>query len=146
MTRRHLDWSLLLALVLLCGCATTHPEKYPVIKSFHPDGSGGGVFPEPAALEGAEGYVLSYEAGDTIELTLTLTSDVMHLDGPITRTLVLDRPIRVSVDADGMLVSIEGGPWLPPLSAFTGSIDAGLSMKREDQANLGQLTITAEKR
>ncbi len=146
MRPRALDIALLAGLALPLGCETTHPDRYPVMKSFHPDGSGGGVYPEKGALEGAEGLVFAYEAGDEIELVFSLDSESMHFKDPMTNILVLDRPIRISVDADGMLVSIDGGPWLAPLKAFAGSFEAGLSMEKQDQANRGRLGLTAIRR
>ena len=146
MRPRALDIALLACLALPLGCETTHPDRYPVMKSFHPDGSGGGVFPEKGALEGAEGVVFAYEAGDEIELVFTLDSESMHLKEPMTNVLVLDRPIRISADADGMLVSIDGGPWQAPLQAFTGSFATSLSMEKQDQANRGRLGLTAIRR
>ena len=140
-TRSCLGWVLLLA-----GCANTAPNRYPVVEAFHPDGSGGGITPNRDAIKNVEAVVLSYAPGDIIEISVNLASDVMHTETPVTITLVVDRPIRVATDSDGMQVSIDGGPWESPLKAFKGSFTTGLSTSKKEQANRGQMDLTAYKR
>jgi len=132
--------------LLFAGCSNTAPDRYPVIEAFHPDGSGGGITPDRDALKNMEAVVLSYAPGDIIEISVNLASDVMHTETPVTITLVVDRPIRVATDSDGMQVSIDGGPWESPLKAFKGSFTTGLSTSKKEQANRGQMDLTAYKR
>jgi hypothetical protein len=133
-------------ILLLAACANTTPDRYPVVEAFHPDGSGGGVTPDRDALENMTGSVMSYAPGDEIDLTLKLTSNVTHFKGPVTTTLIVDRPIRIANGPGGMLVSIEGEPWQRPLAAFEGAFGASLSILREEQANHGRIDVTANER
>ena len=128
------------------ACSTTRPDTYPVTRSFHPDGSGGGIFPDRDAWRGAEGMIFEYEAGDRIEVVLQLDSRFMHLEEPTRNVLVLDRPARISADDQGLLVSVDGGPWRTVLDAFTGSFQVGLSADRTAQANRAGIVLTAEPR
>ncbi|MDG2031503.1 MAG: hypothetical protein P8J45_10925 [Phycisphaerales bacterium] len=143
---RFIPLSCLGCALLLAGCSNTAPDRYPVIEAFHPDGSGGGITPDRDALKNMEAVVLSYAPGDIIEISVNLASDVMHTETPVTITLVVDRPIRVATDSDGMQVSIDGGPWESPLKAFKGSFTTGLSTSKKEQANRGQMDLTAYKR
>jgi hypothetical protein len=133
-------------ILLLAACANTTPDRYPGVEAFHPDGSGGGVTPDRDALENMTGSVMSYAPGDEIDLTLKLTSNVTHFKGPVTTTLIVDRPIRIANGPGGMLVSIEGEPWQRPLAAFEGAFGASLSILREEQANHGRIDVTANER
>lgn len=146
MTRKITGLTALGLTVLLASCANTTPDRYPVIEAFHPDGSGGGVTPDRDALKNMTGYVMSYAPGDEIELTLKLTSNAVHFDGPITTTLIVDRPIRIATGPKGMLVSIDGEPWQPPLAAFEGAFEASLSILKEEQSNHGLIDVTANAR
>ena len=146
MTRKITGLTALGLTLLLAACANTTPDRYPVIEAFHPDGSGGGVTPDRDALENMTGSVMSYAPGDEIELTLKLTSNVAHFKGPITKTLIVDRPIRIATGPKGMLVSIDGAAWQPPLAAFEGAFEASLSILREEQANHGLLDVTGNAR
>ena len=138
----------LIAAVLLgfaTGCASTRPDDYPVIEAHHPDGTGGGVTAQ-APGESPTGSVLEYAAGDEVVFSLELESDVLSVEGPVRTTVVLKQPIRVAVGPGGMLVSIDGGAWEPPLRAFKGSLTSGLSITADDQVNRGTIEITANRR
>ena len=143
----HLPTCLLAAAVLglATGCTTTRPDDYPVIEAHHPDGTGGGVTglaPEDAPT----GAVLEYAAGDEVVFSLELESDVFSVEGPVKTTVVLKQPLRVAVGPGGMLVSIDGGGWEPPLAAFKGSLSSGLSITTDDRINRGTIEITANRR
>ena len=127
----------------LTACNTTTPEDYPVIHSHGHDGQGSHVTPDASALQGARGFVLSYSAGDTIEIELTLDSNVMKLAEPVTITLVLEEPIRVANDPDGMRISLDGGPWQDPWDAFNGALSTGFSIRADDPVNRGTMQVTA---
>ena len=144
---RHLSGALLAAAALgfATGCASTRPDDYPVIEAHHPDGTGGGVTGQ-APEESPSGYVLEYAAGDEVVISIQLESDVLALEGPASTTVVLKQPIRVAVGPGGMLVSIDGGAWEPPLRAFKGSLTSGLSITADDQVNRGTIEITANRR
>lgn len=134
------------AALLLAGCANSTPDRYPVIEAFHPDGSGGGISPDRDAIKDVAGSILSFAPGDEVEISLNLSSDVLHLEGPVTATLVVDRSIRIATEPSGMLISIEGGSWQPPLKAFEGAFGTGLSISRQQQVNRGQIDVTANER
>ena len=127
------------------GCAGTRPDDYPVITAHHPDGTGGGITGQ-APGDAPNGYVLEYAAGDEVVISLQLESDVLALEAPASTTVALKQPIRVAVGSGGMLVSIDGGAWEPPLRAFKGSLTSGLSITPDDLVNRGTIDITANRR
>lgn len=139
--------SRLLALLLLAGCATTtQPDQYPSIEAHHPDGSGGAVLPDKDALDGAAGYIITFAAGDEIEVQFTLDSTIARLETPATIRVVLQEPIRVAIGPGGALVSRDGGTWQSVDSAFAGSIESGLSITREDPVNRATISATITER
>ncbi len=130
---------------LATGCTSTRPDDYPVITAHHPDGTGGGITGQ-APGDASSGYVLEYAAGDEVVISLQLESDVLSITEPASTTVVLKQPIRVAVGPGGMLVSIDGGAWEPPLRAFRGSLTSGLSITPDDRVNRGSIEITANRR
>lgn len=133
------------AVLLACGCSTVRPDDFPVIEAHHPDGTGGRLMKDVPSGD-AEGYVLDYAAGDEVVFTLEFESDVLTLAGPVTATVTLEAPIRVAVRPGGMLVSIDGGEWLPVLKAFRGSLSTSLSITTEDPVNRGTVGVSAYRR
>ena len=123
------------AVLLACGCSTVRPDDFPVIEAHHPDGTGGRLMKDVPSGD-AEGYVLDYAAGDEVVFTLEFESDVLTLAGPVT----------VAVRPGGMLVSIDGGEWLPVLKAFRGSLSTSLSITTEDPVNRGTIGVSAYRR
>lgn len=139
-------FSQLLGLLLLAGCATTQPDQYPSIEAHHPDGSGGAVLPHKDALNGADGYVITFAAGDEIDVQFTFDSTIARLEAPATIRIVLKEPIRVAIGPLGVLVSRDGGTWQSVGSAFSGSIESGLSITREDPVNRATISATLTER
>jgi len=125
------------------GCSTVSPESFPVIHAHGPDGAGSTNQTDADTLEGAEGYVLSYAKGDRVEVEFTLDSDVMRLEDPVRFVIVLERAIRVASSPAGMLVSIENGPWRPPMDAFDGDVSTGLSIPADEPVNRASIRIKA---
>ena len=132
-------------LPLLVSCSSVDATKATRMSAFRPDGS------TPTKLSESElanieeyGVVVEFRKGDEIEVRFVTSGTLAELTEEKPFKLVLQRDLYVLSTSSGMHFSADGENFLPFEQFFDGKLAIGLSVKKEDQANVLSIAVSME--